>query len=55
MKGHAEQCVERYIALTGHAIESLLPVSTPCMDDHQFRPEELVEKGELSENAVRIV
>ena len=55
MKGHAEQCVERYIALTGRKIESLLPVATPCMDDHQFRPEELVEKGEISDNAARIV
>ena len=55
MKGHAEQCVERYVALTGRKIESLLPVATPCMDDHQFRPEELVEKGVISDNAARIV
>jgi hypothetical protein len=55
MQGHAEQCVERYIALTGHDVESLLPVSTPCMDDHQFRPDELVAKGEISDNAARIV
>jgi len=55
MQGHAEQCVERYIALTGHALESILPVSTPCMDDHQFRPDELVAKGEISDNAAKIV
>ncbi len=55
MKGHAEQTVERYLELSGKKLENLKPVATPCMDDHLFPPEELVEKGHLAPVAARIV
>ena len=55
MSGHAEQCVERYLWLTGKTIESLKPVATPCIDDHLFAPEDFESKGEVADVAARIV
>jgi hypothetical protein len=55
MEGHAEQCVDRYLELTNKTKDTLTEVSTPCMDDHQFRPEEMVTKGEVASVAARIV
>ena len=55
MQGHAEQCVDRYLELTGKDIGSLKTVSTPCIDDHLLSPEDFNEKGEVAEVASRIV
>ena len=55
VSGHAEQCVERYLELTGKSIESRRPVATPCIDDHLFAPEDFASKGEVAEVAARIV
>ena len=55
MSGHAQQCVDRYCELTGASEKDLKKVTTPCMDDHAFTPEELVEKGKLSEISARVV
>jgi hypothetical protein len=55
MEGHAEQCVERYLDLTNKTKDTLTEVNTPCMDDHQFKPEELLNKGEVASVAARIV
>ena len=55
MVGHAEQCVERYLELTGKNVESLKPVATPCIDDHMFSQEELSKQGEVADMAARIV
>ena len=57
MKGHAQQCVERYVELSGKAEQSLKPVSTPCIDDHNvmFMPQECIDKGQLSPVACKIV
>ena len=55
MKGHAEQCVERYLELTHQKASDLQKVSTPCLDDHQIAPEDFVSKGKLSSTASRIV
>ena len=35
MTGHGEQCVERYLELSGNSVDSLNQVATPCIDDHQ--------------------
>ena len=35
MGGHAQKCVERYCELANKK------VSSPCLDDHQFKQEEL--------------
>ena len=49
MEGHAQKCVERYCRLANKKVEQLYKVSSPCLDDHQFKLEELESVGELSE------
>ena len=41
MDGHAKKCVERYCELTNKTTQHLCKVSTPCLDDHQSKEEEL--------------
>ena len=55
MCGHADQCVERYLDLSGEKRSSLKQVSTPCIDDHQLPPEDFQVKGKLKEVCARIV
>ena len=43
-----KKCVERYWELAKKKIEQLYKVCTPCMDDHQFKNEELEIVRELS-------
>ena len=47
MKGHAKKCVERYCELANRTTQQLYKVSTPCIDDHQFKKEELESAGEV--------
>ena len=46
--GYAKKCVERYCKLANKTIEQLYKVSTPCIDDHHFKEEEMKSVGELS-------
>ena len=39
--GHAKKCVERYCELANKTTQELYKVSTPCIDDHHFKEEEL--------------
>ena len=55
MEGHAKKCVERYCELTNKTTEQLYKVSTPCVDYHQFKEEELRSVGELPEVCSQIV
>ena len=55
MQGHAQQCVERYLELSGKSLSSLKPVATPCIDEHQIPAEDFEKKGELTAEAARIV
>ena len=55
MCGHSQQCVEKYLQLTGKDVSTLKQVATPCIDDHMLNEEDLQEKGELHVNAARIV
>ena len=48
MEGHAKKCVERCCELANKATEQFFKVATPCMDDHQFKEEEIGSVGELS-------
>ena len=48
-EGHAKNCVERYVELANNKVEQLHKVSCLCLDDHQFKKEELESVGELSE------
>jgi len=55
MFGHVEQTVERYLELSGKSKDTLEPVATPCIDDHQIPPSEFEVRGELSPIAARVV
>ena len=55
MEGHAKKCVERYCELANKTTEQLNKVSTPCIDDHHFKEEEMKSVGELSDVCSQIV
>ena len=55
MEGHAKKCVERYCELANRTTQQLYNVSTPCIDDHHFKEEELKFVGELSKVSSQIV
>ena len=48
MAGHAKTCVERYCELANKTTQQLYKVSSPCIDDHHFKEEELTSVGEVS-------
>ena len=45
MEGHVKKCVERFCELTNKTTQQLYKISTPCLDDHQFKEEELEYVG----------
>ena len=45
MKGRAQNCVERHCKLTNKKVEQLYKVSSLCLDDHQFKQEQLENVG----------
>ena len=49
MEGHAKKCVERCCELANKTTQQLYKVSTPYIDDHHFKEEELKSVGELSQ------
>ena len=55
MEGHAKKCVERYCELANKTTQQLHKVSTPCIDDHHFKEEEMKSVGELSQLCSQIV
>ena len=40
IEGRAKKCVKRYFEPANKNSEQLLQVSTPCIDDHQFKKED---------------
>ena len=54
MEGHAVQCVERYCELAHKTPASLKLTETPCIDDHQLKPEDFEIEGELASIRARI-
>ena len=52
MEGDAKTCVGRYCEVANKNIEQLFVVSTPCVDNHQFREEEFESVEELSKFAL---
>ena len=48
MEGDAKKWVERYCELANKTTRQLYKVSTPCIDDHHFKEEEMKSVGELS-------
>ena len=55
MSGHAEKCVERFCELANKTTQQLYKVSTPCINDHHFKEEEIKSVGELSHVCSQIV
>ena len=55
LEGQAKKCVERYCELANKTIQQLYKTSTPCIDDHHFKEEELKSAGELSKVCSQIV
>ena len=55
MEGHAKKCVERHCELANRTTQQLYKVSTPCIDDHHFKEEEMKSVGELSNTCSQIV
>ena len=55
MEGHAKKWVERYCELANRTTQQLYKVSTPCIDDHHFKEEELISVRELSNACSKIV
>ena len=47
MEGHAKKCVERYCELANRTTQQLYKVSSPCIDDHHFKEEELKYVGRI--------
>ena len=55
MEGHVQTCVERHCELANKKVEQRYKVSSPCLDDHQFKQEELESVVELPEVGSQIV
>ena len=55
MEGHAKKFVERHCELANKTTQQLYKVSTPCIDDHHFKEEEMKSVGELSQVCSQIV
>ena len=55
MTGHAKKSVERYCELANKTTQQLYNVSTPCIDDHHVKEEEMKSVGELSRVCSQIV
>ena len=47
MEGHAKKCVEGYCELANKTTQQLYKVSTPCINDHHFKEEEMTSVGEF--------
>ena len=54
MEGHAKKCVERYCEQANNTTQQFYKVSTPCIDDHHYKEEELKSVGELSQGCSQI-
>ena len=55
MEGHAKKCVERYCELANRTTQQLYKLSTPSIDDHHFKEEELKSVRQLSQVCSQIV
>ena len=55
MEGHAKKCVERFCELANKTAQQLYKVSTPCLDDHHLKEEEMKSVEELSQVCSQIV
>ena len=54
MEGQAKKCVERFCELANKATQQFYKVATPCIDDHQFKEEEMGSVGDCQKFAHRL-
>ena len=54
-EGHANKCAERCCELASKTTQQLYKVSTPCLDDRQFKEEGWKSVGELSNVCSQVV
>ena len=54
MKGSLEQCIDKYCELADVKRDTLRPVKTPSLDEHNFTDEDLKEKGLLAPVAASV-
>ena len=50
VEGHAQKCAQGSCELANKKNEHLYKVSTPCIDDHQFKQEEEGTVGDVSKS-----
>ena len=50
-----KKCVKRYCGLANKEVEQPYKVTNSCLDDHQFKQEELETVGELADDCSHIV
>ena len=55
MEGHAKKWLELYCGLANKTTQQLYKLSTPCIDVHHFKEEEMKSVGELSKVCSQIV
>ena len=55
MEGRVKKCVERYCGLANKTTQQVYKVATPCIDDHQFKEEEMGSVGEFTKVCSQIV
>ena len=55
MRGSLEQCIDKYCELADVKRDSLRPVKTPSLDEHNFTDEDLQEKGLLAPVAASVL
>ena len=55
MEVYAKRCVQRHCELANKTTQPFFRVATPCLDDHQFKEEEMGSVGELSKMCSKIV
>ena len=55
MEGHGKKCVERHCELANKTTQQLYKISTPCIDGHHFKEEELKSVENCQKYALKIV
>ena len=54
MEGHAKKCLERHCELANKKTQQLYKVSTPCIDDHHFKEEEMKSVGDCHKYVLKL-
>ena len=55
VEGHGQKCVARCCDLAHKTVDEVHKVSTPCLDDHQVKREDMTIVGQFSESCSQTV